>query len=159
MKYLIRSVKYFIFIAVFFCIAVSFIFTISEHQPGITIFDLFKNQEIKILLFFVAFSAVYPLLGYYTKKIYVDNNFKDKKDDICNLMTNANYILVSDQNNVITFRLKSPFLRFMRMYEDYIVIDYSDNPVIMSGLRKDVVRFGRGIEYIFQKEHDNSNKC
>ena len=44
-------------------------------------------------------------------------------------------------------------MRAFRVYEDKVTIDYSSNPVIISGLRKDVFRFGRGIEYIMQKEN------
>jgi hypothetical protein len=38
------------------------------------------------------------------------------------------------------------------MCEDEITVDFSGNPVIIDGLRKDVLRFSRGIEYICRKE-------
>jgi hypothetical protein len=38
-------------------------------------------------------------------------------------------------------------LRLMRMYEDTITVNISDNPIIIEGLRKDVYRIARTIEW------------
>ena len=155
MKYFIRSVKYFVYIVVIFVILVNIIFFTSQRQPGIDNFtDLFKDGSLwQMLALFIAFSAVYPVLGYYNKKIYTNNNFAAKKQSIIDYMTNGGrYMLTDDSNGRLTFRIKSPFIRFMRLYEDAIVIDYTSNPVIMSGLRKEVVRYSRNIETIIQSE-------
>lgn len=155
MKYFIRSVKYFVYIAVILLIVVNIIFYTSQRQPGIENFtDLFKEGSWwQMLALFVAFSAVYPALGYYNKKIYTNNNFTDKKQAIINYMTeNGRYLLADDSNGRLTFRIRSPFIKFMRLYEDAIVIDYTDNPIVMSGLRKEVVRFSSNIENIIMSE-------
>ena len=65
----------------------------------------------------------------------------------------AHYVLKSDDGKKMVWVLKNPVMRAFRVYEDKVTIDYSSNPVIISGLRKDVFRFGRGIEYIMQKEN------
>ena len=155
MKYFIRSVKYFVYIVVIFLIIVNIIFYTSQRQPGIDNFmDLFKEGSIwQMLALFIAFAAVYPALGYYNKKIYTNNNFATKKQSIIDYMTDGGrYILTDDSNGQLTFRIRSPFIRFMRLYEDAIVINYTDNPVVMSGLRKEVVRYSRNIESIIQSE-------
>ncbi len=155
MKYFIRSVKYFVYFAVIFLIVVNIIFYTSQRQPGIENFtDLFKEGSWwQMLALFVAFAAVYPALGYYNKKIYTNNNFTAKKQAIINYMTeNGRYLLADDSNGRLTFRIRSPFIKFMRLYEDAIVIDYTDNPIVMSGLRKEVVRFSSNIENIIRSE-------
>ena len=39
----------------------------------------------------------------------------------------------------------------MRMGEDRVTIDFSENPVVMEGQRKDVIRFARWVENICQR--------
>lgn len=152
MKYFIRAAKYLIYFAVLFSIIVLIVFYTSSRPEGITVFDLFKEGSgYKILGFFIVFSAVYPLLGFTRKQIYV-SNFAEKEKEIIELLQNGNYIIENQTPTSITFRLRNKFLRLMRMYEDRITIDFSENPVIIEGFRKDALRFSRGIEYICQKE-------
>ncbi|MBQ5802700.1 MAG: hypothetical protein IJ267_08440 [Bacteroidales bacterium] len=151
-KHLIRSVKYFFYIAIFFCILVTIMFYTSTRPEGTTVFDLFKEGAWwKILLFFIAFAGVYPFVGYQKKKIYTAENLKTKKDEIITLFENANFVLESETETTLTFRLRNKFLRFMRTYEDAVVIDYSDIPATISGLRKDTLRFSRSIEYLMRE--------
>ena len=151
-KHLIRSVKYFFFIAIVFCILVTIMFYTSEVRNVGTVFDLFKEGSWwKILLFFIAFAGVYPFVGYQKKKIYTAENLRTKKDEIITLFENANFVLESETETSLTFRLKNKFLRFMRTYEDAVVIDYSDIPATISGLRKDTLRFSRSIEYLMRE--------
>lgn len=152
MKYLKRSVKYFLFLVVFFSIFVSIMFYTSTRPEGVTIFDMFKGSELKLALFFIGFAAVYPLVGYSKRAIHV-SNIAENKDAVIELFKNAKYYVESDSNNVIVFRLKSPILRLFRTYEDSVTIDFSNNPATIEGLRKDVLRFARGIEYICQKSY------
>ena len=151
-KHLIRSVKYFFYIAIFFCILVTIMFYTSTRPEGTTVFDLFREGAWwKILLFFIAFAGVYPFVGYQKKEIYTAENLKTKKDEIITLFENANFVLESETETSLTFRLKNKFLRFMRTYEDAVVIDYSDIPATISGLRKDTLRFSRSIEYLMRE--------
>lgn len=152
MKYLIRSVKYLIYLIVFFSILVSVMFYTSTRPEGVTVFDMFKGSELKLALFFLAFAGVYPLIGYSKRAIHV-SNVAENKAAIIELFSNAKYYVESDSNNVLIFRLKSPFLRLLRTYEDAVVVNYSENPASIEGLRKDVLRFSRGIEYICQKSY------
>jgi hypothetical protein len=70
------------------------------------------------------------------------------------LFENANYVIAQESATSISFKLRNPFLRVLRLCEDYVIIDFSENPATMEGLRKDVLRFSRGIEYICRKDED-----
>lgn len=151
-KHIIRSVKYFFYIAIFFSILVTIMFYTSNHPEGTTVLDLFKEGSWwKILLFFISFAAVYPFVGYQKKSIYTAENLKTKKQEIITLFENANFVLESETETSMTFRLRNKFLRFMRTYEDAVVLDYSDIPATISGLRKDTLRFSRSIEYLMRE--------
>lgn len=152
-KHLIRSVKYFFYIAVFFSLLVSIMFYTSEVPEGTTVFDLFKEGSWwKILLFFVSFAAVYPFVGYQKKQIYSAENLATKKQEIIRLFENANFILESDNGKTMVFRLRNKFLRLIRTYEDAITLEYSETPATISGLRKDTLRFSRSIEYLMREQ-------
>ncbi len=154
-KHIIRSVKYFFYIAVFFCLVVCILFYMSEVPEGSTVFDLFKEGAwAKILAFFVAFAAVYPFVGYQKKEIYTNENLATHKKEIIELFENANFVLKEETPTSMTFILRNKFLRFIRTYEDAIVIDYSEIPATISGLRKDTLRFSRSIEYMMREKED-----
>ena len=108
MKHLIRSVKYFIYIAIIFCILVAIIYYLSDHSNTNSPLDLFKEGSWwKMLLFFVALSAVYPLVGYQKKELYHNGKLKDYRQQILELFENARYQLVDEGNDYFKFRLKN----------------------------------------------------
>ena len=155
MKYVIRSVKY-LFYFTFMCgIILVLTFHFSVKPEGFTLMDmlLVDGSIYKMLAFFIAVAAIYPALGFQNKPVYV-SNIKEHKKEIIDLFENANYVIADESATSITFKLRNPFLRLLRLHEDYITIDYSNDPVMMEGLRKDVLRFSRGIEYICRKDEE-----
>ena len=155
MKYLIRSVKYLVYFTVMCGIILVLTFHFSVKPEDLTLMDMLMvdGSIYKMLAFFVAVAAIYPALGFQNKPVYV-SNVKEHKKEIIELFENENYVIADETATSITFRLRNPFLRFMRLFEDYVVIDFSENPVMMEGLRKDVLRFSRGIEYICRKDEE-----
>ena len=155
MKYVIRAVKYLVYFTVMCSIILILTFHFSVKPEGLTLMDmlLVDGSLYKMLAFFVAVAAIYPALGFQNKPLYV-SNIKENRKQIVELFENANYVIASEDATSVSFRLKNPFLRLMRLYEDYVTIDFSDNPVMIVGLRKDVLRFGRGIEYICREEEE-----
>ncbi|MCI1778877.1 MAG: hypothetical protein LKI53_02850 [Bacteroidales bacterium] len=157
MKYFLRSVKYFIYLTVFLAIFIIIMYNLGQKAPGTTIWDLFGNGAWwKMLLFLLAFSAIYPMLGFYDRKLYYDNDFSSKKDEIKDLLKSIGYVLSEEDGQTMRFIHKSNLIRFMRMYEDDITIDFSENPALIKGLRKDTMRIATRIEHIFQKESENN---
>ena len=147
MKYFIRSVKYLVYFTVMCGIILVLTFHFSTKPEGLTLMDMLmvEGSIYKMLAFFVAVAAVYPALGFQKKE--------DRKE-IVELFENANYVIAEESATSITFKLRNPFLRFMRLCEDYVTIDFSENPATMEGLRKDILRFSRGIEYICRKDEE-----
>ena len=153
MKYFIRSVKYFVYFAFMCGIILVLTFHFSVKPEGLTLMDMLMvdGSIYKMLAFFVAVAAVYPALGFQKKPVYV-SNVKEHRKEIVELFENANYMIAQESATSITFKLRNPFLRVLRLCEDYVTIDYAENPIIIDGLRKDVLRFGRGIEYICRED-------
>ena len=155
MKYLIRSVKYLVYFTVMCGIILVLTFHFSVKPEGLTLMDMLMvdGSIYKMLAFFVAVAAIYPALGFQKKPVYV-SNVKEHKKEIVELFENANYVIAQESATCIVFKLRNPFLRFMRLCEDYVIIDFSENPAMIEGLRKDVLRFSRGIEYICRTDEE-----
>lgn len=155
MKYIIRSVKY-LFYFTFMCgIILVLTFHFSVKPEGLTLIDMLMvdGSLYKMLAFFVAVAAIYPALGFQKKPLYI-SNMKEHKKEVVELFENANYVIAEETATSISFKLRNPFLRLLRLCEDYVTIYFSDNPVMIEGLRKDVLRFSRGIEYICREEEE-----
>jgi len=145
-KYLIRVVKYAIYLAIIFFLLIA-IMSVTSNQ-GLKYENLFRaGTGGQMLIFFAVFSFIYPLFGFVKKKVYLNHNFTEDKEKIKEVIINSRYVLVAEDATTITFRHSSKFIRAMRMYEDAIILDFSDNPIILDGQRKDVYRLSRSIEY------------
>ncbi|MFA5848740.1 MAG: hypothetical protein WC833_02565 [Bacteroidales bacterium] len=145
-KYLIRVVKYAISLTIIFFILIA-IMAITSKQ-GLHYENFFRpGTGGQMLVFLVVISFVYPLFGYVKKKVYLNRSFTEDKEKIKEIIINCRFILVSEDATTITFRPSSKFVRAMRMFEDSVVLDFSDNPITLNGLRKDVYRLSRSIEY------------
>jgi hypothetical protein len=67
------------------------------------------------------------------------------------MVTDMGYVLVSDNDNKLIFKSKRIITRIFRVFEDKIVIDYSDNPLLVTGLRRDIMRISQHIQYHFRR--------
>ena len=145
-KYLIRVVKYAVYLAIIFFLLIA-IMSVTSNQ-GLHYENFFRpGTGSQLLIFFIVISFVYPLFGYVKKKVYLNHNFTEDKEKIKEVIINSRYVLVAEDATTITFRHSSKFIRAMRMYEDAIILDFSDNPITLDGHRKDVYRLSRSIEY------------
>ncbi len=155
MKYLIRSVKYLVTLVVFFALIFTLMYFTSSVKDQLTFQEYFdrsfaEGAGIKMILFFVVFSAIYPLIGYSRKSIYV-SNYKENHQKVKDLFENSRFVVESETPTSVTFRAKGALTKAMRMGEDRVTIDFSENPVVMEGQRKDVIRFARWVENICQR--------
>ena len=57
------------------------------------------------------------------------------------------YEIENEEPEQISFRLKSKTGRFTRMYEDRIVIETKEEPIVLNGYRRDIDRMARNINY------------
>ena len=153
-RYFIRALKS---IILFFVIAtlvfvISFVLGNSSGNP-IAFKDLLQGSDLfHLTVFGVVFGLVYPLIGYVKRKVYINHSFDEDKQEVIRLFADVRFTLLSDEDKKMIFQHKNPVVRFMRIYEDRIEVDYSENPVIMSGLRRDVDRLARRVQQLMQKE-------
>ena len=155
MKYLIRSVKYFFYFA-FLTTAIVFVLIFIGAVNG-DINDIFEggyNALWKMGLFFAVVAAAYPKLGFVVRDVAVDRDWSEVTGIAKDYFKNRRYQLESENTDTLTFIRRSTAERLSRMYEDRITLSKTDTGFRMEGLRKDILRFSRGIEYICRTDEE-----
>ena len=147
MKYLIRSVKYFIYFSVICALMITVLVLIGAVEGNVNaIFDEGYKSIIKIAVFFLLVAAVYPKLGFITREITTDKSWNEIRESVVNYMTAHRYEIESESQEVVTFRLKGPVGRLTKMYEDRITLTRTMTGWGLEGLRKDAFKLASGIE-------------
>ncbi|PKP37040.1 MAG: hypothetical protein CVT97_07145 [Bacteroidetes bacterium HGW-Bacteroidetes-14] len=145
-QYITRVVKYMIYLAIVFFIIIG-IFALTT-QSGFKFENLFRpGTGGQMIVFFVVISLIYPFFGFVKKKVYLNKGFADDREKILEIFVHSRYILIGETSTSLTFRHTSAVVRLMRMYEDDITVDFTDNPITLEGQRKDVYRIARAIEW------------
>jgi len=153
MQYCIRALKYLIYFGILLTLMLVIVFYTSSQRQVANFWDLIPpSNRWFMALFLGGVALIYPLFGFVTRKIYFNNSFAIDRKALTEVLLRANYAIEKDENNRLSFRHKSQAIRFFRMYEDRITLDYSDNPIQLEGLRRDVYRFARNMEYVIRQQ-------
>jgi hypothetical protein len=117
--------------------------------PDITWSDFLQNQRFTIFMgLLLAYSFVYPLIAFAKIKRHLNGSFADNRAVFEKAFETLQYIKTEETPDRIVFRRKSQFARFAQWYEDSVVINLAENPVIISGMRKSVTRIDRIIDQL-----------
>ncbi len=160
MQYFIRSVKYFFSFAILFSLIIVILVLTTEGATFATVFApegaMFKAGSFpKILLLFLAVAAIYPALSYVKKEALITGTYEENKEKILSVFENYGYEIVSEDDQTVTIRIKNKMTRFMRMYEDKVIITKGESPLILNGYRRDIEKLARGIQYVaFKREEE-----
>ena len=142
MRYLIRALKYLLYFAIIFFLMVGIIYLFSSQKAaGLTFVDLFKEGSLpKIALFFVLVSAIYPYLSFQKKELYLNGPFTNYAEMVDEVMQSLDYVKEDTEAGSVSYIKRSSYARLTRMYEDRVTFSTADNPVIVEGYRKDLLR-------------------
>lgn len=148
MKYLLRALKYFVYI----CLLVTLILIVLVLMHAVSsdinvMFDQGWVSVGKIALMFAAVAAVYPLFGYKKQMAHVLGDLSDYRDDVVRCMEERGYALELESGDTMTFRSRSIANRIFRMGEDRITIEKTLGGFEVEGLSRDIVRIVYALEY------------
>ena len=151
MKYIVRAVKYFIYI----CVLVSIILLVMvlAHFVSSDINVMFKEgwkSVAKIALVFAGIAAIYPLFGYRRLLAGVLGELNGLHDDVIKCMEELGYHLESEDGETMTFRSRSLLNRIFRVWEDRITVTKTLGGFEVEGLSRDVARIVPALEYRFR---------
>ena len=151
MKYFIRAVKYFVYITIVITIILAILVALGFVSSDINIMFSHGWKSVgMILLMFACVSAFYPKFGYCKRYARINGEYKDIRDDVVSYMEGRGYRLESEQDENMTFRIKSAFTRVARVWEDRITLERDLGGFTLEGCAKDVARVASGLEYRFR---------
>lgn len=151
MKYVIRAVKYFIYIAVL----ASLMLTILVLWQGTafdidTLFVQGMTSVYKILGLFAAISAIYPAISYQKRTVNHPGSWDEDKKRIIRILEDRKYSVERDNAGELTFVASGNFTRALRMFEDRITMNETGGVILVEGHRKDLARILPAIEQEFR---------
>ena len=151
MKYLIRAVKYFLYISVLVTLILYILVLLKMVSPDINI--MFKNgwKSVGIILgMFAVISAIYPVFGYSKRLATVLGDYAGLRSGVVEYMESRGYRLESETDEKMTFRSRSAMNRIMRVWEDRITLEKGLGGFYVEGLSRDITRIVAGLEYKFR---------
>lgn len=141
MRYIIRAIKYYIYICILCTILVLCIGFIKN--TGFNPELLFKDGYYSILYclgFLALISCFYPMLGYCKQNIVCRKDFESAKGDICSVILNKGYVLSDDKGDRLVFKSTNLYKSITKLGEDKIYVSKISGGIEIDGIRTDVVR-------------------
>ena len=149
MKYIIRSIKYFIYFSVICSLIITALVLIGAVEGDVdNIFEEGYRSIGKIAIFFAIVSAAYPKFGFIVRDMNIAGNWEDIRSNTVKFMDSRQYVLESESADKVTFRAKSMAGRLQKMFEDRVTLTKTETGWQMEGLRKEVLRLASGLENI-----------
>lgn len=141
MKYLIRSVKYFFYLAIILTLVILILMKLKlvDSNPE----QIFRNgydSFWQIALMLAAFAAIYPKFGFSRRNARIPGEFGEIRSEVIEHMDLRGYKLEKQEGENMYFRLRSPMQRVTRMLEDRVTMTRSFDGFELEGATKDVVR-------------------
>ena len=159
MKYVVRAVKYFLYISVILTLILTILVLCKMISPDINV--TFRNGWKSVGLIaamFAAVSAFYPLFGYSKRLAGVLGDLSDLRDDVVKVMDERGYRIEKEDGDVMTFRYKSLVNRIFRVWEDRVTIEPGLGGFYVEGLTRDITRIVYGLEYRFRNPDEASEE-
>lgn len=154
LTYLRRMVKYLLVFAVIFFLFLILLPAVSENRPmGDSLMEMISNDRFRIiLLIFFVLAFVYPVTNFVKKERYLNGDFQKNRGDIEKALSDLHYIMINEEDSKLIYRKKSGFMRMIYYWEDKIVIDITNNPILISGVRKEIKRLEKILDNYLLKE-------
>jgi hypothetical protein len=151
MRYVIRAVKYFLYIVVLVTVILAVLAASGFVSSDINV--MFRNgwKSVWLILAVFAFvSAFYPRFGYGRRQVHITGEYSQIRQGVINYMTERGYRLEKELGEDMTFRSRSAARRIARVWEDRITMERCLGGFVLEGPGKDVVRLAGGLEYRFR---------
>ncbi len=156
MKYVVRAIKYFIWFALILTLTMVIMAALGlvDPKPELMFREGMKSVwQIAILFGVVAF--VYPMTGFRKQDAIIPGEYSDIRDKIIRFMEQRGYFLEKEEGENMSFRLRSKFGAFMKMFEDRVTMTRTIDGFEVEGMRKEIVRLISGLEYMFRNNSED----
>ncbi len=155
MKYLRRSVKYFIQITLIFVVIIAVLMLSGMVSKDVAVaFQQGWTSVGYILVAFLAMSAAYPYFGYGKRNIRANGDPATYRSAIIEALEGRGYRLAGEKDGEMQFNLTSPINRLARFYEDTVTITPVLGGFQAEGLIRDLSRVVMAIDTKINRYED-----
>lgn len=159
MRYVIRAVKYFVYICIICALMLGILIVIGAAEADInTLFVGGYSSLWKIALLFAAVSAIYPKLGFIKRDASAAGSWNEIKGEVKDAIEERGFVFEKEEGESMTFRFRGFMGKLSRMFEDRITVTPSFGGVTVEGPRKDVIRICSSIERALFKEEEGDKE-
>ena len=152
MKYLVRVLKYFVFITVVMALILLVLSLLGIVEKDVN--AMFRNgwdSLWQIGLMFLVVSAVYPRVGFCRRGARIPGTYEEIRPGLVRYMAERGYEIETEEGENLTFRRKGFLARLGKLlFEDRITFERDRAGYYIEGRTKDVVRIISGLEHIFR---------
>lgn len=141
MKYLIRSLKYFVALCVL-CVVLMALMILtgsSNLTAEETLYLMFHSDRFVLLgVAMVVLAAAYPRFGFITRR--VEGDVEQHRTQINNALHTAGFRLVKEEDGVLYFRGDGLLKRLSLLFEDEISVRQYGQWIEIEGIRRGVAK-------------------
>lgn len=148
MKYLVRALKQFVYLAVILCLIVLILAKANLVESDIS--KMFVNgydSLWQIALIIAVFAGIYPKLGYSSREVRMYGSDEEIRPVLQEVMDDHGYKLEKDESGKISFIKRAPLSRMMKLWEDRVTFTRSLSGYSIEGRTKDIVRIASALEF------------
>lgn len=158
MKYLVRSIKYYLYLLIILCVIIAVLVLTGIVESDIS--QMFVNgydSLWQMALLIAVFAAIYPRFGYTSRMVHLPGSSEEIRPDVVSKMTALGYVVESEDaaakdgtepakdgtepaGEDICFRRRTALSRALKFWEDRITFTRVASGFEVEGITKDVVR-------------------
>ena len=152
MKYLIRSVKYFIALCVLYLIIMALMLLTEAGSVLAALVHSTRGQVLIVAV--VLLSALYPKFGFIRRQEI--GSLRKNREQILNAFVSEGFKPVRESEHEMVFRADSLFKRLTLLFEDEIRVTQTGEWITIEGIRRGVARvYYRLQSYLERTRNEN----
>lgn len=151
MKYIVRALKYFVYITLLMVLLLAVLVALGMVSSDVDV--MFRNgwkSVWMILGMFLLVALVYPRFGYTRRAAHVLGSYAEIRDGVVRYMEDHGYRLEKEAGENLTFVSRSLLKRIFRIWEDRITLEREVAGFYVEGLTRDVTQIVYGLEFKFR---------
>lgn len=148
MKYLVRSLKQFVYLTFILCLIIFIL--VKAHLVEANLSKMFVNgydSLWQIALIIAVFAGIYPKLGYSSREVRMCGSDEEIRPVLLEVMDNHGYKLEKEEDGKLSFIKRAPLARLAKLWEDRITVTRSISGCSVEGITKDIVRIASALEF------------
>jgi hypothetical protein len=152
--YIRRAAKFILYIVLIFFVVLGLYPLMKYGKPlQDSLRDLLSNSRFTTMFgILMVYGMLYPMIAFVKIKRHLNGSFEQNRDKIERAFEKLEYVKTEDVPGKVVFRKKSQFARLVQWHEDEITLNTGENPVIISGFRKRVIRVDKLIDVELSRE-------